>query len=341
MRALAVTLAAALLLTGAVACSPGHGGLKVGLAYAVGGPGDHGFNDLALAGLNRSEHDLHAVTTVKALTAGAHESEDDQYKRLALLCQAGYDPVIAVGFTYAGADPADGPLARAAKLCPDTRFAIVDDDSVHQPNVADLVFADQQGAYLMGVVAATKTATGTVGLLAACRAPVITPFVAGYTAGARAVNPDVTVDVAYASNDPAHCDFTDPDPARAAATGLYQGGADIVFQVAGGAGIGVFEAADALGKLAIGVDSDQYLSVAPPLRHVIVTSMVKRVDQAVYDFIRSVSTGTFTAGTHTYDLADGGITYATSGGQIDGMIPTLDDYRQEIVTGRIVVPSGN
>ncbi len=339
MRALAVTLATALLLTGTVACSPGHGGLKVGLAYSAGGPGDHGFNDLALAGLNRAEDDLHAVGSVKALTAGANESADDQYKRLALLCQAGYDPVIAVGFTYAGSDPNDGPLARAARLCPDTRFAIVDDDRVRLPNVADLVFADQQGAYLMGVVAATKTGTGTVGLLGACPAPVITPFVAGYTAGARAVNPNVSVDVAYVSNDPARCDFTDPAPARAAATSLYGSGADIVFQVAGGAGIGVFEAADALGRLAIGVDSDQYLSVAPPLRHVIVTSMVKRVDQAVYDFIRSVSTGTFTPGVRTYDLADGGITYATSGGQIDGMIPTLDDYRREIVAGRIVVPT--
>ena len=329
----------ALVATGAVACTKGHG-LKSGLAYAVGGPGDDGFNDLALAGLDRADRDLHAVSSVKALTAGTDETEDDRYRRLTLLCGAGYDPVIAVGFTYAGSDPASGPLARAARQCPHTHFAIVDDDTVREPNVADLVFADEQGAYLMGVVAANRTRTGIVGLLGACPAGVIKAFVAGYTAGADAVDPRIAVRVSYVSQDASRCDFTDPGPARAVAAALYAAGADIVFQVAGGAGLGVFQAADAAGRSAIGVDADQYRAVGPPLNHVIVTSMIKRVDVAVYDFIRDVSAGDFVNGTHRYDLADSGVTYATTDGQVADLVPTLDAYREKIVAGRIVVPSG-
>lgn len=333
--------AAALLCVCALAtgCGRSGAGLKVGLAYGIGGPGDHGFNDEALAGLDRAKKDLPGkVASVRALTARADETAADQYARLTLLCHAGYNPVIAVGYTYAGSDPASGPLARAAKECPDTKFAIIDNDTVTQPNVANLVFADEQGAYLMGIVAARTSTTGTIGLLGGCPIPLIDRFLAGYRAGAEAVRPDVVVDVAYVSTDPAHCDFTDVAAGRAAATGLYDGGADVVFQVAGGAGVGVFDAADSLGKLAIGVDADQFETVAQPLRHVILTSMLKRVDTAVYDFIRQVAEGGFTAGTRRYDLADDGVGYATSGGFITDLVPTLQEYRRRIVAGKIVVP---
>jgi basic membrane protein A len=328
----------ALALAGMVGCG-GPAGLKVGLAYAVGGPGDHGFNDLALAGLNRAEKDLSgSVSSVRALTARPDEPAEDRFQRLSLLCQAGYNPVIAVGFTYAGGDPANGPLARAAKQCPDTDFAIIDDGTVHLPNVADLVFADEQGAFLMGVVAASRTLSGRVGFLGACPTPLILRFLAGYQAGARTVRPGIGVDVDYVSGDPTHCDFTDVDRARAAATRLYSAGSDIVFQVAGGAGIGVFQAAEAAGKWAIGVDGDQAQTVDPALRQVILTSMTKRVDNAVFDFIASVSQHRFTAGVRTYDLADHGIGYATSDGQVSDLAPTLADYRMKIASGQLVVP---
>ncbi len=337
-RILTAVVTLTLVGAGMVAC--GHkAGLKVGLAYAVGGPGDHGFNDLALAGLNRAEKDLAGtVTSVRALTARPDESEGDQFQRLSLLCQAGYNPVIAVGFTYAGADPSDGPLARAAKRCPDTDFAIVDDESVHMSNVSDLVFADEQGAFLMGVVAASKTLTGTVRFLGACPIPLILRFLAGYRAGATAIRPDVGVHVSYVSGDPNHCDFTDVPAAQAAAASLYAAGADIVFQVAGGAGVGVFRAANAAGERAIGVDADQYETVDPAIRHVIVTSMIKRVDTAVFDFIEGVAEQRFVAGVRRYDLADDGIGYATSGGQVSDLAGTLADYRKKIATGALVVP---
>jgi basic membrane protein A len=328
-----------LVAFGVVGCSRSTG-LKVGLAYAIGGPGDHGFNDSALAGLTRAEKELHgSVSSVRALTARANETEEDQYRRLTLLCESGYNPVIAVGFTYAGADPETGPLARAAQDCPATHFAIVDNDSVSQPNVANLVFADEQGSYLVGVVAASKSASHVIGFVGACPAPVITRFLAGYQAGARSVTPNVTIDAAYVSNDPARCNFTDTNLARKVAAGLYEAGADVVFQASGGAGIGVFEAAVRADEHAIGADQDQYLTVPPDLRPVILTSMVKRVDVAVYDFIRSVAEGRFAPGVTRYDLADDGLTYATSGGQINDLVPLLDADREKIVSGAIVVPT--
>jgi basic membrane protein A and related proteins len=341
VRSRAISVAVLLLLVGLLtgACDGSGSGLKVGLAYGVGGPGDHGFNDSALAGLDRARKELHgSVGSVRALSARANESEDDQYQRLSLLCEAGYNPVIAVGFTYAGADPATGPLARASKDCPDTHFAIVDDDSVSRPNVANLVFADEQGSYLVGVVAASKSATGVIGFVGGCPAPVITRFLAGYQAGARSVKPDVTVDVGYVSEDPRRCDFTDVDAAQKVAARLYGAGADVIFQAAGGAGIGVFRAAYAVRASAIGNDEDQYETVGAPVRSVILTSMIKRVDVAVFDFIRSVSEGRFTAGVRRYDLADGGLTYATSGGYITGLVPLLEADRAKIISGKIVVP---
>jgi len=126
--------------------------LKVGLAYDIGGRGDKSFNDAAAAGLDRVEKEL--KLEVKELEAVVNESETDKYSRLKLLCQGGYNPVIAVGFVYAGNDPVNGPLVRAAKDCPNTKFAIIDDASALADNVANLVFAEEQGSYLVGAAAA-------------------------------------------------------------------------------------------------------------------------------------------------------------------------------------------
>ena len=120
---------------------------------------------------------------------------------------------------------------------------------------------------------------------------------------------------------------------------MYDGGADIGYHAAGGSGLGVFEAAKAAGALAIGVDSDQYKTVPPDLRDVILTSMLKKVDVAVYDFIESVQDGTAKAGPIVYDLEVGGVDYATSGGKIDDIVDQLDEYKQQIISGDIEVPT--
>jgi basic membrane protein A len=306
--------------------------VKVGLAYDIGGRGDKSFNDAAAAGLEQAKATFNI--TPKELPAAPGESENDKYTRLMSLCQGGYNPVIAVGFAYATA------LGRAATDCPDTKFAIVDDASVTAPNVTSLVFAEQEGSFLVGVAAALKSQTGHVGFIGGCSVPLIAKFEAGYIAGAKAADPAVEVTSNYLSTPAQACSgFNDPGNGKIAAEGLYDAGADVVYQAAGGSGTGVFQAAKEKGKMAIGVDSDQYNTVDPALKDVIITSMLKRVDVAVFNFIKTYGEGNFKAGVETFDLERDGVGYSTSGGFVDDIKAQLDDYKTKIVNGTITVPT--
>ena len=345
MRVLACAVAV-LVIAGSAGCGvrgEGDDGLRVGLAYDIGGRGDKSFNDAAAAGMERVRAELRgAVSEVRELAAREDETEKDKYERLKLLCDAGFDVVIAVGYVYAGAHPDDGPVARAAKECPETRFAIVDDAGVPGPNVAGLVFAEEQGSFLVGVVAARRSRTGRVGFIGGCENSLIGKFAAGYQAGVRAAAPETVVDVKYLAGDESPCPgFTAREEARDLAGATYDAGADVVYHAAGASGIGVFEAARDRGAMAIGVDSDQYLTVGPDLRGVIITSMVKRVDTAVYGFVADVAQGRAPAGIRRYDLASGGVGYATSGGRIDDLVAELEAYRTKIIEGSVTVPTGN
>lgn len=322
--------------------------IKVGLAYDIGGRGDKSFNDSAAAGFDKIKTEYAGTGKVKVeakeLEANKDESENDKYARLKLLCTEGYSPVIAVGFIYAGTDPANGPLAKAAKDCPDAKFAIIDDSSATASNIANLVFAEEQGSFLVGAAAALKTTTGQVGFVGGCLVPLIQKFEAGYKAGVEQVNKDesksVKVDVKYLSTGADKCSgFNDPAKGKTTAEGQYDAGADVIYQAAGGSGSGVFQAATAAKKMAIGVDSDQYNTVDPSQRDVIITSMVKRVDNAVYSFLKGfIDSGTFKAGTTVYDLKADGVAYSTSGGKIDDIKAKLDGYQQKIISGGITVP---
>ncbi|GIF09923.1 BMP family lipoprotein [Actinoplanes siamensis] len=312
--------------------------VRIGLAYDIGGRGDKSFNDAAAAGLDRAKQELDVQT--KDVEAQKAETEEEKYARLKLLCQAGYDAVIAVGFTYAGADPAAGPMARAAGECPDTRFAIVDDPSVTAANVANLVFADEQGSFLVGAAAALKSPAGHVGFVGGCAVDVIKRFQAGYEAGARAVRPDIEIDTHYLSTPAQGCSgFNAPAAGRSAAEAMYDRGADVVYHAAGSSGIGVFQAAKAKGRWAIGVDSDQHEVVPPNLREVIITSMVKRVDVAVFDFVKTVVENRFKPGVTTFDLKMDGVGYATSGGRVADVAPRLEQFKKQIIDGAITVPT--
>jgi basic membrane protein A and related proteins len=318
--------------------TPAKKDVKVGLAFDIGGRGDKSFNDSAAAGLDKVRTDLNIQT--KELAAVVGESENDKYSRLKLLCDAGYNPVIAVGFVYDGADSTTGPLARAAKDCPNTKFAIVD-GSTKAANVAALDFAEEQGSFLVGAAAALKTKTGTVGFIGGCLVDLIKKFEAGFTAGAKAAKPDVKVLTNYLSTPAQQCTgFNDPPNGTKQANGLYDQGADVIYAAAGGSGTGVFGAAKAKKTLAIGVDSDQYNTVSDAsLKPVIMTSMLKRVDVAVFDFVKNFGAGTFTAGQTIFDLKADGVGYATTGGQVDDIKSKLDDYKQQIVDGKITVPT--
>ncbi|NJC63509.1 BMP family ABC transporter substrate-binding protein [Planosporangium flavigriseum] len=310
--------------------------VKVGLAYDIGGRGDKSFNDAAAAGLEKARSELNIQT--RELEANKDETENDKLARLKLLCEGGYNPVIAVGFAYAG-DKDTGPIASAAKACPDTKFAIVDDASVSAPNLANLVFAEEQGSFLVGAAAALKSKSGNVGFIGGCQVDLIKKFEAGYEAGAKAVKADIKVQAKYLSTIADKCSgFNDPAKGQTTAEGMYDQGADVVYQAAGGSGTGVFKAAKGKGKLAIGVDSDQYNTVTPDLKDVIMTSMLKRVDTAVYDFVKGMGEGKFTAGKTVFDLKVEGVGYSTSGGQVDDVKAKLDDFRKQIIDGKITVP---
>src|SRR5690606_26782693 len=148
------------------------------------------------------------------------------------------------------------------------------------------------------------------------------------------------IDVNYISTPAEACSgFNDPAKGKTAAEGMYDAGADIVYHAAGGSGTGVFQAASEKDGLAIGVDSDQYNTVDEGLRDVIITSMLKRVDNAVYNFVVDFSDGKFTAGEQVFDLAVEGVGYSTSGGFIDDIVGDLDALKDEIISGEIKVPS--
>ncbi len=306
--------------------------IKVGMAYDVGGRGDQSFNDSAAAGLDQAKDELGVAADESEATDG--EAESAREERLVTFAEAGYDPIIAVGFAYAES------VGKVAAQYPDVHFAIIDDSSLADvANVASLVFAEEQGSFLVGAAAALKSQAGHIGFVGGVQVPLIEKFQAGYEAGAKTVNPDIKIDVTYLTQPPDFSGFGDPAKGKTAAQGMYDGGADIVYHAAGGSGGGVFEAAAEAKGLAIGVDSDQYNTADPSVQGVIMTSMLKNVNVAVFNYLSEVAGGTFPTGVNTYDLSVDGVGYSTSGGQVDDIAAQLDDYKQQIIDGDITVPT--
>jgi basic membrane protein A len=308
------------------------GASTVGLVFDVGGRGDASFNDAAAAGLDRAQHDF--GLQAKTLTPG--RGGENREELLRLLATQRYGLVIAVGFAFAG------PLTSVARDFPDTRFAIID-AAVAAPNVVSLDFAAEQGSFLVGAAAARKSHTGRLGFIGGVQTDAIRRFQAGFVAGAQRIRPDGAVDVRYLSQPPDLSGFSDPTRAREVALGMYQHGVDVIFHASGGSGAGLFDAAreastPAARVWAIGVDSDQYQTAAPPLRPFILTSMLKRVDVAVYDTIGAFHRGAFRAGPMRFDAASGGVDYATSGGAIDDIRSELEAIKRQIIRGEIRVP---
>lgn len=306
--------------------------IKVGMAYDVGGRGDQSFNDSAAAGLDQAVEEFGMTPNESEAEDG--EAENAREERLRTFADAGFDPIIAVGFAYAAS------VGKVAEEYPDVHFAIIDDSSLADvPNVASLVFAEEQGSFLVGAAAALKTKTDHVGFIGGVETPLIQKFQAGYEAGVAEVDPKIKVDVTYLTQVPDFSGFGDPAKGKTAAQGMYDAGADIVYHAAGGSGGGVFEAAAESGNLAIGVDSDQYNTADPSVQDVIMTSMLKNVNVAVYEYLKQVNDGSFPTGVTTYDLSVDGVGYSTSGGMIDDIAGQLDDYKQQIIDGTITVPT--
>nr|MCS5665446.1 BMP family ABC transporter substrate-binding protein [Acidimicrobiales bacterium] len=307
--------------------------VSVGLVFDIGGRGDQSFNDSAYAGLERAANELGAV-----ISDASPNSDGSNRAELLRLSADVNDLVIGVGFLFADT------ITEVAAEYPDTNFGIID-GWVEAPNVASLGFAEHEGSFLVGAAAGLKSTTGKVGFIGGVTIGLIGKFEAGFAAGVAATNPDAVVIVEYISEPPDFSGFGAPDRAREIAQSMYEKGADIVYHAAGGSGAGLFEAAkshseDSGSKVwAIGVDSDQYVTSDESVRDYILTSMLKRVDVAVFNTILAEGEGTFTAGGQSFDLSVDGVGYSTTGGFIDDITGSLEDLKAKIVSKSISVPT--
>lgn len=296
--------------------------LKVGLVFDSGGKGDKSFNDSAFAGVERAKAEL----GIEEKTVDSRQ-EKDYEPNLTAMAEQGFNVVVAVGLAQKNAVEAVAPKF------PDTRFALIDAES-DLPNVRNLVFTEEQGSFLAGYAAGLATKTNKIGFVGGMKVALIEKFEAGYEAGAKMANPNITVFPAR------YCEsWEDVGLAKAAASTLFDQGADIVYQAAGRAGLGVIDAAREKGKLAIGVDGNQD-DVA---KGNVLTSMIKHVDNAVFQTIKDVKDGKFTSGTKRYTLADGGVgltDFAFTKDKIgEENIKKIDEIAKKIIAGEIKVPA--
>jgi basic membrane protein A and related proteins len=307
--------------------APAASGLKVGLAFDIGGRGDKSFNDAAYAGLEKAKTELGAE--IKELSPAADGSNRGEL--LTQLADAGYNPIIGVGFAY-GED-----IKKAATEYPEIQFAVVDSAS-NAPNVTGLLFAEEQGSYLAGVAAATKAESGHVGFVGGVENDLIKKFEAGFVAGVKSVKADAKIDIKYLTPDGDFSGFRAPDKGKIAAEKMYQDGAEIVYHAAGDSGLGVFQAAAAAKKKAIGVDSDQRQTISETdLQSVIMTSMLKRVDVGVFEYVKAFQGGAKGGNDIVYDLKVDGVGLSTTGGEIDDIQDAIDAAKKDIVDGKITV----
>jgi len=296
--------------------------VKVGIVYDIGGRGDKSFNDAAYAGLQR------AISTLKVegkdMEPGPGGANREELLRT--LAEQNYDLVIGVGFLFTDA------IIAVAKDFPKVKFAIVDGVVEGLPNVSSLVFNEHEGSFLVGVIAGLMTKTNVIGFVGGMDMPLIHKFEVGYKAGAMYINPKVKVLINYigVTGDA----FKDPVKGKELALAQYKQGADIIYHASGASGEGVFEAAKETKKYAIGVDSAQ--SWIMPDR--IITSMLKRVDVAVFETIKDVKEGKFKAGIRTFGLSNKGVDYEKTKLIPLGVRSKVESINKDIVSGKIVIP---
>ncbi|GAB4283689.1 MAG: BMP family ABC transporter substrate-binding protein [Coriobacteriia bacterium] len=309
--------------------------VKAAMVTDVGGLGDKSFNDLSYEGLKRAEEELGVeIEVLESKEITDYESNIDQ------LATAGYSPIFAVGFLMTDT------VAKVAPMYPDTNFGGVDEFFDPVPaNVVGLNFKEHEGSYLAGVVAGLATLSdfdeklnedNVIGFVGGMDVPLIKKFEAGYIAGAKSVNPDVKVISLYAGN------FTDQAKGKELGLSLIEQGADVIYAAAGAVGLGTIQACQEQGALFIGVDADQYLTV-PGSGDVMLTSMMKRVDNAVYETVKAAVEGTFPGGEIQYfGLAEGGVDLAPFHDFEDAVPQDIKDAveqaREDIISGAITVP---
>ncbi|MDP2182471.1 MAG: BMP family ABC transporter substrate-binding protein [Actinomycetota bacterium] len=310
--------------------------VKAAMVTDVGGLGDKSFNDLSYEGLKKAESELGVkIEVLESKEITDYESNIDQ------LATAGYSPIFAVGFLMTDT------VVKLAPTFPDTYFGGVDEEFYDgvPANVVSLLFKEQEGSYLAGVVAGLATkdsfdsklnADNVIGFIGGMDVPLIKKFEAGFIAGAKSVNPDVKVISLYTGN------FTDQAKGKELGYSLIGQKADVIFAAAGACGTGAVAACQEKGALFIGVDADQYVTI-PGTGDVMLTSMMKRVDTAVFEAIKAVVDGSFPGGQAQYfGLAEGGVDLAPYH-DFEAKVPqtikdAVEKAREDIVSGAVTVP---
>ena len=314
----------------------GASDIKVGLSLDIGGLGDQSFNDAANAGLEQAI-DEGLVTEENTQINEANASGSNRGENVELLAEEGFDLVVANGFAFSP------DIDELAPQFTDVNFAVTDGFAGEADNVTNMTFKEHEGSFLMGVAAAMKSEAGTIGFLGGQEGTgLIERFQAGYEAGAQAVDPNIEILVEYIGDDVTA--FNEPTKGEALSNKMYDAGADIIYHAAGASGAGLFKAAVDQDKLAIGVDQDQSLTASPEQQKVILTSMLKRVDTAVFNVIQQVAEDNFQPGSITLGMAEEGVDYAVNEFNDNEDLLSQDiqaeieKYKQQIIDGEITVP---
>ena len=317
---LALCMIFALCACGQSAAPAASTKIKIGMVTDVGGVNDKSFNQTSWEGLQAlaKEDSRFEVNYLESKTDADYQTNINTF------IDEKYDLIISVGYMLADATRA------AAEANPDQKFAIIDDDTCADlPNVACLMFAQEQASYLVGLVAGSVTESKTVGYVQGMVFPSMNKFGVGFISGVLAVCPDATV-LQYNANN-----FGDIAGGNTAAKDMITKGADVIYHAAGGTGMGVINACDEAGIWAIGVDTDQS-NLAP--EHVI-TSAMKRVDVASQDISKAVKAETFEAGIHMYDLSNGGVDLSPTRTHIpEDVLKVVEDAKAAIIAGEKTVP---
>ena len=317
--------------------------IRVGIVFDIGGKDDRSFNAAAWNGARCAETGNWPDGTscgkpplniiLRDIEPGNPTSIEPAMRAFA---ERNYDLIIGIGF-------AQTPIIElVAKDYPNIRFAVVDGVS-GLPNVASLVFKEHEGSYLVGMLAAKTSKTGTIGFLGGMDIGLIHRFLGGYEEGAKAVNPNIRVIPNYVGVTDAA--WNNPGKGKEIALAQISKGADVIFTAAGNSGLGAFDAVEQAGKengrathFVIGVDSNQNM-VKPGF---VLTCMVKRVDNSVYAIIQDVVSGKFKTGFHVYGLNEDGVGYAMDANNKDlvtpEMIQQVEEAKKKIIAGQITVP---
>src|SRR5262247_3096632 len=320
-----ITLVLALILAAATAPSGRARAQEFvpAIVFDMGGKFDKSFNEAAYTGAERFKKETGTAYREFEVT-----NEAQRERALSNMARRGASIVVAIGFGQASG------LEKVAKEFPNVKFAIID-AVVDLPNVQSIVFKEHEGSFLVGMAAAMASKTGKIGFVGGMDIPLIRRFAVGYEEGAKYVNPKVEVFQIMTGTTPAA--WNDPTRGGELARSQFDRGADVVYAAAGATGLGVLQAAKDRGRLAVGVDSNQN-HIQPGT---VLTSMIKRVDLAIYQTFKTAKEGTWKPGVRSLGVAEGGVGYAIDQYNRSLITPEmekrLEQARADIVAGKIKV----